>query len=235
MNGTSNIFNSYSKAVNCNYQRGTSWSFRNWNCCWKREFSPSYTSPIRIEISALESISKWLKVDRKEGFSWLVRTLHPCSSQYLPSETQYPPGQTSENGLWPCLVGLPLKVLNPSFMRSLMVGIDWDSSWLIIQQPVPWWQRNVWETVCFFVERIFWSQNNWIWTESERALNTVVRDWEFYASLLLTEIVWNETGKKMNNSVNPRASTRLCHKWKDLSLFLFRFGCSWLRLAPIRL
>ena len=104
------------------------------------------------------------------------------------------------------------------------------------QQQAPSCQRNFLGTYCHFLNEIVYSQSHWIWSQTERPLNTVVTDWECRVALLQNEGRWNENANDvLVKCIKSRESTRLCRKRNILFrfkfLFRFRFWCAWLWLA----
>ena len=83
-----------------------------------REFFMSYSPSIRLGFSAIEPISKLVKVETKMQYLCLVGRLQPCSGQVPPTKTRYPPDRTPDTRLCPCLVRLHAKVFHPASPMS---------------------------------------------------------------------------------------------------------------------
>ena len=105
------------------FKRTTAPSFRDW-ICWRRKFFLYCISSIRIGFSAIEPISKALKLERQRDCLPLVRRMLPSSSQDLPIEIQGPENRTHDTRLCSCLVCLNLRVLHLSF-HVFIAGSDW--------------------------------------------------------------------------------------------------------------
>ena len=88
------------------------------------DFFLSCPSSVGIGFSAIEPISKSLKIEGEKEYSCQVGGLHPCSSHVPSTKIRYPADRIPDSRLYPCLVRVQLEALHPAPPLSLL-GCVW--------------------------------------------------------------------------------------------------------------
>ena len=202
MNIIRNIFSSCSKRTTSQQCRGSCWSLRDWcPCCWGRVLFV-FLFVEQNGVTAEAPISKSSNAVGKKGVS-MPGLKNSVYDQLIIFPVELNIVQISRHLIGFCvrtsLCTYAWKYLVPLFMCSLLVGGNWNSRKMIVkellslrQQQAPSWQRNFSGTFCLFLDEIFYNESHWIWSKSERQLNTVVGDLENHAALMWTKGAKNE-------------------------------------------
>ena len=161
------------------------------------EFSLSSSSSNTMGFSndPLSPISKSLKAVAEKGVSILSIPSLKTASNYIggffPRRIQCPPGLTTHNRCYSYPDFQHWQESRPHFKCSLLVGSDWDLGKMIVQkflslgqQQVPSWQRKFLRACCHFLDEIFYSQKNRVWTIVETPLDSLVGNCEDHAACM---------------------------------------------------